>query len=322
MHHNYYNGYSVAKDAADKIQLLGRKVAKQEAELKALETKQGVSKARLVGLQKDRTVMEHDLAAMLKALWPVYVESRSSSLADLEHWMEADRQYEWGRRLFDAIHEKRAAIATQEAAIDSVVQEQAALADAAKGKLVAINKVKGNLLSDKLAFRNRLMRVRKQKESAESQLAGVLGLIQELNFKLEQGGIDDKAFSLLRGTLSWPANGMLAVPYAPRSKPPVRGIGLALPVGQDILAIASGKVMHNDVLRGFGRVVILLHGQSYYSLYAFLEDSPLTVGQTVRQGQVIGLPGFYPAVDGPGLYFELRFHQKAINPETWLTALN
>ena len=83
--------------------------------------------------------------------------------------------------------------------------------------------------------------------------------------------------------------------------------------------MAGGKVVHNDVLRGFGTVLILQHGDDYYSLYAFLGNSPLQVGQDVAGRQQLGTVGYYPAIRGPGLYFELRFKQKAINPEQWLS---
>lgn len=308
--------------AADKIKKLTGDVAVQEKELSRLAGKQREARSTLQELTQERAEMEQELAHMLEALWPVYVESRSGALSGSREWEEADRQYEWGRRLFNAIQQQREAIAAREQTIAEAVKTHDSVAAAAQKKLVAINKKKGTLLSDRLKFRSRLLAVRKQKESAETRLAGVLSIIQELNFKLEQGGVDDKTFSLLKGTMSWPAEGMLAVRFAPKGKPPVRGVGLALPVGSPVTAIAGGKVVHNDVLRGFGRVVIVLHGASYYSVYAYLDDSPLTVGQTVRQGTHVGVPGFYPAVDGPGLYFELRFHQKAINPETWLVALN
>jgi len=110
--------------------------------------------------------------------------------------------------------------------------------------------------------------------------------------------------------------------YAPDAKPPVRGLGLSVGQGDPVRAVAYGRVVHNDTMRGFGRVVILMHGQAYYTLYAFLADSPLRLGQEVGGGQQVGTAGFYPDANGPGVYFELRFHQKAINPDAWLLSAN
>ncbi|MCC8193850.1 MAG: peptidoglycan DD-metalloendopeptidase family protein, partial [Deltaproteobacteria bacterium] len=59
----------------------------------------------------------------------------------------------------------------------------------------------------------------------------------------------------------------------------------------------------------------------YYSLYMFLSESPLSIGQDVERGETVGTSGFVTSLNGPGLYFELRHHQKAVNPEQWLRKL-
>ena len=79
-------------------------------------------------------------------------------------------------------------------------------------------------------------------------------------------------------------------------------------------SIFWGKVVHNDTLRGFGHVVIVYHGFDYYSLYAYLSETYVRNGQEVEKDEPLGVVGYYPKADGPGLYFELRFHQKPINP--------
>ena len=68
-----------------------------------------------------------------------------------------------------------------------------------------------------------------------------------------------------------------------------------------------GKVVHDDVLRGFGRVIILLHDESWYSLYAFLAESKVDMGQEVKAAQPIGLAGFYPRRTGRGSILSCGF---------------
>jgi len=85
-----------------------------------------------------------------------------------------------------------------------------------------------------------------------------------------------------------------------------------------VRSVFWGKVVHNDVLRGLGKVVILFHGGDYYTLYAYLSDTSVQTGQDVEKDEVIGHVGYYPEAHGNGLYFELRFHQKPINPLLWL----
>lgn len=124
---------------------------------------------------------------------------------------------------------------------------------------------------------------------------------------------------IVKGKTPWPAKGKVVVRYAPGASPPVRGIGLSLAANAEVRAVAWGKVVHSDVLRGLGYVVVLMHPKQYYTVYAHLTGSQYKVGQEVKQGAVLGRAGHYPPAGGPGIYFELRSHEKAVNPETWLS---
>ncbi len=125
--------------------------------------------------------------------------------------------------------------------------------------------------------------------------------------------------SIAKGKTPWPARGKVVVHYAPDASPPVHGIGLALNDGTPVKAVAWGKVVHSDVLRGLGYVVVLMHPKQYYTVYAHLTGSKYKVGQEVKQGEVLGRAGLYPPAGGAGIYFELRSHEKAVNPEAWLS---
>lgn len=133
---------------------------------------------------------------------------------------------------------------------------------------------------------------------------------------LPSGGSFDKH----KGRLPWPVVGTVARKFNPAATPPRRGLGLTAQNASSVRAVFGGRVVHNEVMRGFGRVVIVLHHGNYYSLYAFLAETRVNVGQEVKTGQEIGSTGYYPDLKAPGLYFELRFRQKPINPEQWLAA--
>lgn len=309
-------------DAADRIQLLERDVNSQENALESIEQKRTAAEQDHGQLVKKLKATENELEKLMNAMWPLYVESRAGRGANMPDWHEADRHFEWASKIYAAIDEQNRMLAEQEKDIVAIVQKQNALEQAARERLATVNKSKDRLLRDKLQYNSKLQSVRKQKEDAEATLKNVLSVIKNLNYRLEDMDKAEGPFALIKGSLPWPAKGMLALHYAPDADPPTRGIGMALVSGTEIRTVASGKVVHNDILRGFGRVVIIMHDAAYYSLYAYLTDSPLTVGQDVKKGQTIGTAGYFPRVEGPGLYFELRFHQKAINPEPWLTALN
>ncbi|MCG8530215.1 MAG: peptidoglycan DD-metalloendopeptidase family protein [Desulfovibrionales bacterium] len=312
---------TVSREEA-KIAKLSRSIATLEEEYRATNAKKTALQTRYTQTTAQHGTLQAELALLIKQLWPLYISNHTVPVGSADSWDELDRKYTWISRLYNAVDSKQRILKEQERELERIVTEQTALTATAKRQLDAVNAKKDDLLKQKLSHRKQLKKIAAQKHSAEASLRNILSIIETLNYKIEKNNKSGANFSLLKGVLPWPANGVVSKYFAPRAKPPVRGIGMSLAQGSDVRAVSSGKVVHNDVLRGFGRVVILMHGEEYYSLYAFLENSPVAVGNTLKQKQVIGQAGFYPAVDGTGLYFELRFHQKAINPETWLSALN
>lgn len=306
--------------AEDRIALLESKVAKQEAELALLESAVGDVRQALERLQKDRDASEAELARLMSMLWPLHVRQEGTGGRDIEDWQTAEREYTWTQEIYRSIETHRAELRHQQEAISASLEKRETLMAEVRTQVARISADRDSLLQDKLRFRQQLSDVRREKQDAEGELRDVLALIQEFNVRLEQ--MAGRDISKMKGRLPWPAEGRVVRRWAPEANPPVRGVGIALREGTPVRAVAWGKVVHNDVLRGFGRVVILMHDKAYYTLYAFLADSPLRVGQEVGAGAAVGGAGFYPGADGPGVYFELRFHQKAINPDGWLTRAN
>lgn len=306
--------------AEDRIALLESKVAKQEAELALLESAVGDVRRSLGTLEAERSKTEADLARLVSMLWPLHVRQEGTGGRDLDDWQEAEREYVWTQEIYRRIETRRNELRHQQEAISASLEKRESLMVEVRAQVARISADRDALLQDKLRFRQQLADTRREKQDAEEELRDVLALIQEFNVRLEQ--MAGRDISKMKGRLPWPAEGRVVKRWAPEAQPPVRGLGLSLREGAPVHAVAWGKVVHNDVLRGFGRVVILMHDKAYYTLYAFLADSPLRVGQEVAGGARVGAAGFYPGSNGPGLYFELRFHQKAINPDGWLTRAN
>ncbi|MCO6503835.1 MAG: peptidoglycan DD-metalloendopeptidase family protein [Snodgrassella sp.] len=84
-----------------------------------------------------------------------------------------------------------------------------------------------------------------------------------------------------------------------------------------VRSIASGHVIYAAFLQGYGNTIILDHGEGYISIYTGLSSIGVSAGKTVSAGQNIGISGKLP--DGPsGLYFEIRYHNQAMNPLSWI----
>jgi septal ring factor EnvC (AmiA/AmiB activator) len=71
-------------------------------------------------------------------------------------------------------------------------------------------------------------------------------------------------------------------------------------------------------LAEYGNLVIVDHGDGVFTLYAWLQAASVSTGDYVPAGGVVGTAGTGPGRDEAGLYFELRDHQKAADPVSWL----
>mgnify|MGYP003332802339 CR=1 FL=1 len=92
---------------------------------------------------------------------------------------------------------------------------------------------------------------------------------------------------------------------------------LAAPGGTPVKAVAAGRVVYADWLRGFGNLLIVDHGEDYLSLYGYNEALLKQVGDSVGGGETLATVGNSGGSTQSGLYFEIRHQGKPIDPMTW-----
>jgi septal ring factor EnvC (AmiA/AmiB activator) len=135
---------------------------------------------------------------------------------------------------------------------------------------------------------------------------------------------DGKGFAVLKGKLLFPVPGKIISRYGNHVDPQLntvifqKGIEISTKLGKEIKAIYGGKVLYADWFKGYGNIVIIDHGDSYYSLSAHLSKILKRTGDRVEAGEVIALTGDTGSLKGPCLYFELRHHGEPLNPLHWL----
>jgi len=131
-------------------------------------------------------------------------------------------------------------------------------------------------------------------------------------------------FSALRGGLPWPAPGRLAAAYGAQVHPRFgtrtfrSGIDIEAAEGTDVSAVYSGRVAYTGWFKGYGNLIVLDHGDEYYTVYAHVAEIGVSEGEAVRQGQRIGTVGDTGSLMGSRLYFEVRYQGKPQDPERWL----
>lgn len=87
--------------------------------------------------------------------------------------------------------------------------------------------------------------------------------------------------------------------------------------GAVVSAFAPGTVIYAGVLSGYGNIVIIDHGNGYQTRYAHLESMSVDEGDSVTEGEQIGVSGESGNVTGPHLHFEIRKNNVPVNPMTF-----
>ncbi|QYJ86163.1 peptidoglycan DD-metalloendopeptidase family protein [Shewanella mesophila] len=116
--------------------------------------------------------------------------------------------------------------------------------------------------------------------------------------------------------LNWPTKGRIRSGFGSKRSGEVKwkGVILSAPEGQSVNAIADGKVIYADWLRGFGMVMVVDHGKGYMSLYGHAQTLLKNAGDSVNKGETVALVGRSGGQTEPGLYFEVRHKGQAVDP--------
>ena len=130
----------------------------------------------------------------------------------------------------------------------------------------------------------------------------------------------DGPFSSLRGKLRLPVRGELLGRFGgPRTEGggSAKGVFIRSTEGQQVRAVAAGRVVFADWMRGFGNLLIVDHGETYLSVYGNNEALLKQPGDAVSAGEPIATVGSTGGSAETGLYFELRHLGKAFDPLQW-----
>ncbi|WP_423185463.1 murein hydrolase activator EnvC family protein [Alishewanella sp. d11] len=124
-----------------------------------------------------------------------------------------------------------------------------------------------------------------------------------------------------KGKYPWPVKGQLLQRFGQNRQGgmPARGILIKGINGANVQAIAEGRVIYADWLKGYGWVIVLDHGAGFMSLYGHNQTLLKQPGDRVSSGEAIALVGASGGQADPALYFEIRDKGEAINPLLWLT---
>jgi septal ring factor EnvC (AmiA/AmiB activator) len=184
-------------------------------------------------------------------------------------------------------------------------------------------------VSTQLREQRRQVKRFERDESRLSRLVEELGKViaatpsgrGRLNEKVPEPGGAEGLFAGLKGGLRLPIRGEVTNNFGAlrfSGGPPWKGLFIRSPSGQNVRAVASGRVVFADWLRGFGNLLIVDHGQAYLTIYGNNESVLKQIGDTVRTGDVVATVGASGGNTESGLYFEIRHEGKAFDPMRWV----
>jgi murein hydrolase activator len=304
------------------------------------------TRARRLDLQLDATRLDLDRnlsrladqrAALRKRLRSMYkfgparelefLLSTQSFAQLLARWDYLVMVAEQARGMLEQVRERKEVVETLEHRLEGHRAQVASTSQqtSAENKRLAVQRA-----SRQQALRG-IQSQRKEYEAAAAQLERDAAALKRLIARLEQRRATAAVpytgdFARGRGQLDWPARGgvvgrfgLETNPRFPNVKVPNNGIDIGVPVGTAVRAVGKGRVEYtSDSYASYGQIIILNHGDSYYTLYAHLSDIAVSVGQEVTAGQTIGRSGDTGSLKGAILHFEVRKGGTALNPEDWL----
>jgi septal ring factor EnvC (AmiA/AmiB activator) len=133
-----------------------------------------------------------------------------------------------------------------------------------------------------------------------------------------------KDFSALKGLLNMPVKGKIISFFGPHRNKKYNvvnfqsGIEIKADRGEPIHAVYDGRVLYARWFKGYGNMIIIDHGNNYYTIYAHAQELFAAKGDTVEAGEVVATVGDSGSMIGPSLHFEVRHHGKPVDPLEWI----
>jgi murein DD-endopeptidase MepM/ murein hydrolase activator NlpD len=205
-----------------------------------------------------------------------------------------------------------------------------------KNARLAELKKQTSLIAQEKSTRTKLLAdIRKQKslelaaiDELTQAAADLEQKIKLLNLKKTKAVADKNALQLsfpaYKGLLIMPVKGKIINLFGPYRNPKYNttnyrsGIDIRADHGEPIRSVFQGKVIYSEWFKGYGNMIIIDHGHSYYTVYAHLEETFKSKGDSVDTGEVIATVGDTGSMTGAKLYFEVRHHGKPMDPLKWL----
>jgi len=335
------------KNIAAEIQNIENKIEKLENDITT-------SRNRILQLEKDRTYLRADIEslsqdisssktkisqAMVRAyknnvnfdFWSVFLGSSDPAEVE-EQWylFQKYSEHEMNNisKYLDQKQnlQKKLKEVEQKIRLEAVLKEKSVIEEKNVKKLEETRKALLNqLIADKKNYQNSLSEL----AAAQKNVTKLIAQLQnELKKSRENAATSIKSLPPVKmGRFFWPVSGGKVIKNFGISKDPVYqiqvfnpGIDIAASRGDNVYAAQDGIVLLARSIRGYGKTILIDHGQDVVTMYAYLDSIKVNPGDMVKGGQTIGLVGETGLTNVPAVHFEVRVGTNAQedNPLKWL----
>ena len=318
-----------------RIDTANRRIASNRTKLKALEKQiQSTREAHKI-LVKEIDANEDYAAKRLVALY------KMSQLGAVQFLASSDSIYEMLQR--KAYLEKL--LAHDKSIREKLNEDRARLKqvlDRLNEQKIDQRKIETNIeaelltLSGKKKERVRVLSDIRTKKSAQlAALDSLQKAAQTLEQTIESLTVEEDAlpqnvaiqsFEELKGLLKMPVKGKIVNLFGPYQDTRFQvtvfrsGIDIKARAGSKIQSVYAGRILYAQWFKGYGNMIIIDHGGSYYTVYAHLQKMLKSKGDRVNTGEDIATVGDTGSIIGPALHFEVRHHGQPLDPMQWIDA--
>ncbi|MBW2390506.1 MAG: peptidoglycan DD-metalloendopeptidase family protein [Deltaproteobacteria bacterium] len=286
-----------------------------------------------VQLERTRGAMSRRVVALYKTgeVGPLRVLFASNSLPELlgrasilrkllEHDSSLVKRF---RREYRALEVARSEAKERALARDETAQRLETRSSQLVGERGTKTALLARVRSDRTMERALLVEL----ENAARALEAKLVALGETS-RRSVSGLDASHFESQKGTLLSPIQGPIHDKVASGFGRVVdaefhtetfnKGVEFEVALGDSVRAVAFGEVRFAGWFRGYGKIVILDHGNQYFTVSGHLADLYVEVGQTVDRGDTLATAGDSGSLTGARLYFEVRRGSEPLDPVEWL----
>ena len=311
------NALSLKKELADFEKEIKKATNKSEELQKRIKTSEEYASKRLVAIYK------------LNWLGKIYVLASAQSMYELFYRKKVLEQVlAYDENIWENLLENKEQLVQLLTEVKAKKKERlAAETDLEKEiKIMSRERQNRSQLLDNIRKKKslKLAALESLKLAAEDLDHTVISLKSEADLTEPKENISLKSFSSLKGLLNMPVKGKIVSFFGPHRNKKFNvinfqsGIEIKADRGEPIRAVYNGRILYARWFKGYGNMIIIDHGNNYYTIYAHAQEIFASQGDTVEMGEVVATVGDSGSMIGPSLHFEVRHHGKPVDPLKWI----